>query len=295
MLSLEEQIARGVLMCPRTKQILTRRGDVLCAGEHEYKIIKGVPILLTDKDLIEQYSKPSDPMSLSYAEFDKPKSGFRKMVDNFQDYASRDYRTKQSIAAFETLVKPLGKDAFALSVGGGPRRHHDSFLNVNIGPFPNVDIVADAHMLPFPDNSVDGIFCEAVLEHLRWPHKATAEMFRVLKPGGRIFACTPFMQHYHGYPHHYQNFTLTGHVCMFEDAGYKVTESGVCVGPMVAMVDLATQFASNLTPRFMRRFMYWAVRIPGAWIRMLDKRLNRAHFAFCLASSTYLLAEKPKS
>ena len=63
-------------------------------------------------------------------------------------------------------------------------REHPSLVNVNIGPFPNVDVVADAHHLPYADASVDAIFCEAVLEHLAQPHEAVKEMFRVLPARG---------------------------------------------------------------------------------------------------------------
>jgi ubiquinone/menaquinone biosynthesis C-methylase UbiE len=44
--------------------------------------------------------------------------------------------------------------------------------------------VADAHTLPFPDNSFDAVFCFEMLEHVFDPQKALSEMLRVLKPGG---------------------------------------------------------------------------------------------------------------
>ncbi len=43
----------------------------------------------------------------------------------------------------------------------------------------------DAMDLPFPDNSFDRIICAEVLEWVKDPHKAIAEMYRVLKPGGK--------------------------------------------------------------------------------------------------------------
>jgi ubiquinone/menaquinone biosynthesis C-methylase UbiE len=58
-------------------------------------------------------------------------------------------------------------------------------VNVNIGPFPKVDVVADAHLLPYADGSVDAIFCEAVLEHLAEPGQSVREMHRVLRRGGK--------------------------------------------------------------------------------------------------------------
>ena len=45
---------------------------------------------------------------------------------------------------------------------------------------------ADAHELPFPDASFDTVFAHAVLQHVKEPLRALAEMHRVLKPGGTV-------------------------------------------------------------------------------------------------------------
>jgi SAM-dependent methyltransferase len=47
------------------------------------------------------------------------------------------------------------------------------------------------YALPFRDNSFDAVFSHALLEHLKEPVRASAEMKRVLKPGGRLGVCTP--------------------------------------------------------------------------------------------------------
>lgn len=44
--------------------------------------------------------------------------------------------------------------------------------------------VADICALPFPDNSFDAAYCNAVLAHLQHPEQAVRELYRVLKPGG---------------------------------------------------------------------------------------------------------------
>ncbi|MDR4468488.1 MAG: methyltransferase domain-containing protein [Nitrospira sp.] len=51
--------------------------------------------------------------------------------------------------------------------------------------------VGSCYALPFEDASFDRVFCHALLEHLATPHKALAEYFRVLKPGGIVGVCSP--------------------------------------------------------------------------------------------------------
>lgn len=44
----------------------------------------------------------------------------------------------------------------------------------------------NAYALPFPDGSLDAVTCERVFQHLDEPDRATAEIARVLRPGGRV-------------------------------------------------------------------------------------------------------------
>jgi ubiquinone/menaquinone biosynthesis C-methylase UbiE len=167
-------------------------------------------------------------------------------------------------------------------------------VNLNIGPFPNVEVVADAHQLPYADNSVDAIFCEAVLEHLSNPFKAVQEMARVLRPGGEAFVATPFLQAYHGYPHHYQNFTLTGHQHLFSSNGFEIIESGVCVGPIYTIFNLTSKFMRYLLPTIIALPLLAAWNLISLPLRPLDLLLNEHPDAHKLASETYLVARKPQ-
>lgn len=289
------QIEQGILVCPKTGQRLHVSGDqqwlVTEDSAYRYRLLNGqVPILLTDPDSTAEYSSTSKRMNEEYSlkgvqKRNSPFSRLRRFLDS-------DYRTEASKQAFGSLFIDLPDDALCLSIGGGPSRAHGRLLNLNIGPFDNVDIVADAHQLPYADGSVDVIYSEAVFEHLHSPNMAAKEIYRVLKPGKKAFVCTPFMFPYHGYPHHYQNYTMSGHKHLFEAAGMKVIECGTCVGPAYAVTNLVAVFIREYSPgllRFPLRLLWGAI---GVAIRPLDKMIGKRQNAHILAATTYIVAEK---
>ncbi len=206
---------------------------------------------------------------------------------------ARDYRTSASIRASNRIFDGLGSTALCLAPGGGPVRFHSSLVNLNIAPFENVDVIADAHRLPYLDSTVDAMHSEAVFEHLAAPARAAAEMYRVMKPGAMAFVATPFLAQYHGYPHHYQNYTLQGHQQLFADAGFEVVEAGHCVGPVVALTTLVSAFFREYLPRPLNRIAWAAVAGISVLLRPIDRLLEHKPNAHALAATTYALIRKP--
>lgn len=199
----------------------------------------------------------------------------------------------RSAAAQAALQRLLECEGVLVSVGGGPTRIHPRLKNLNILAGRGVDVTATAYRLPFADGTLGGIHCEAVLEHLELPDAAVAEMFRVVAPGGLVFAATPFLQPYHAYPDHYQNYTLRGHVRLFERAGFAILDAGTCVGPTFALMDLAANYARELTPgRVLSRALERIVRLASRVLRLPDIALRHHRNAEKLASSTFVLARR---
>jgi SAM-dependent methyltransferase len=141
-----------------------------------------------------------------------------------------DYRSREAEEAFRKVIEGRSPEALCLAVGGGPSRMHANLVNLNMAAFSNVNVVGDAYGLPYSETAVDAVYCEAVLDHLEFPERAVSEMFRVFRSGGDVFAVTPVMQSFHGYPSHYQNFTLVGHQRLFERAGFHIVAAGVWWG-----------------------------------------------------------------
>ncbi len=110
------------------------------------------------------------------------------------------------------IREALNSNQLTLELGAGC----DSSLNPNLIKTDaylystNIHCLADAHSLPFEDNTFSYVYSLAVFEHLHSPWIAAEEIFRVLKPGGKVYVLTAFMQHLHGYPNHYFNMTVSG-------------------------------------------------------------------------------------
>lgn len=81
------------------------------------------------------------------------------------------------------------------------------WIGLDIQRGKNVSLKADAHYLPFPNESIGMILCGGLLEHVRNPIKVSEEMRRVLKPGSLIYVGVPFRFGVHNYPHDYWRFT----------------------------------------------------------------------------------------
>jgi SAM-dependent methyltransferase len=82
------------------------------------------------------------------------------------------------------------------------------------------DFVEDIHNLSFESDSIDGLFCIATLEHVYDPIKATSEIVRVLKPGGKAFVYAPYIYRYHAHRRDYRDyyrFSKDGWGYMFRD------------------------------------------------------------------------------
>ena len=96
-----------------------------------------------------------------------------------------------------------------------------SYLCFDIdGGHENIDVKADAHSMPFRDETCDCVLATEILEHLKEPEKFIDEVYRVLQPGGVVVATIPFMFHQHANPFDYNRPTreaLRFWFCKYEE------------------------------------------------------------------------------
>lgn len=191
------------------------------------------------------------------------------------------------------LIRQLGPNANILDLGAGNRRRASNVINLEIEATPEVDIIADGHLLPFKDETFDAVISEAVLEHVQSPNRVVSEIYRVLKPGGYICIAVPFLQGYHASPHDYQRWTLPGIVELC--AAFSEIESDACAGPTTALhwifreyIGLICSFGSLLVAKAVSLLVGW-LTFP---LLLLDMVLSRHKDAHILASAVYFLGKK---
>ncbi len=83
-----------------------------------------------------------------------------------------------------------------LDIGGGSAHFKDyrpDVVSTDILPFTGIDVVADAHSMPFDADTFSGIVMLDVLHHLQRPVAFLREAARVLRVGGRLAMIEPGM------------------------------------------------------------------------------------------------------
>ena len=147
-------------------------------------------------------------------------------------------------------------------------------------------LVADGHALPFADATFEGVWVQAVLEHVLEPGVVAGEIARVLVAGGLVYADTPFMQQVHEGAYDFTRFTKSGHRWLFR--GFEEIASGAVGGPGASLIWAIRYFVRALTGSGK---LATAVSLAFFWLRFLD-RLARAPESEDGACGLYFLGRK---
>ena len=264
----------GLISCPVHGELLTSRGDewVAPGSGRTYRTIRGVPVLRDGPEPVQ-------------APFDHASNPVHPDLWHW-------------MRSFDGHVLFLG--------AGASDERAEQVVEVEYNLFRNTDVLADAHHLPFRD----GVFAAAValnvFEHLREPHRAAAEIHRVLRPHGEVMIHTAFLQPLHEAPHHYYNATEFGVANWFADFSDVMCEVSPNFNPafnlswlMSETLDCVTQ---ALGVREGERFANLTVREAAAfWRTRRQSDFTRAllalpdHMVRRLAGGFQLKARKPLS
>ena len=152
-------------------------------------------------------------------------------------------KTKSNCKKFIKEVSKNESNPKILVIGGATKGLGTSLLwdnkkfeihSVDIMFSKNIDLICDAHYLPLKSNYYDGVWIQAVLEHVVEPIKVVKEIHRVLKNKGAVYAETPFMQQVHAGPTDFTRYTVLGHRFLFKD--FSAISIGGNKGPELVFV-----------------------------------------------------------
>ena len=190
---------------------------------------------------------------------------------------------------FDYLNK-IPKGSRILNVGSGKTRLRDDIINLDIQYHPNVDIVTDAHLLPFEDNYFDCVVCNAVLEHTLKPWVVAGEVQRVLKVGGIACVQSPFLEAVHD-EYDYFRFTLKGLKSLFPEL--KEIRSGISGSPSQILADLLRMYPVMI---FENTFLVSPVKFVMSWIakpfQWLDFLIRGRPSIYSYARAFYFIGKK---
>jgi SAM-dependent methyltransferase len=165
------------------------------------------------------------------------------------------------------------------------------FYETDVTFGPRLKVICDAHDLPFKDGTLDGVVVQAVLEHVADPARAVEEARRVLRPGGLVYAETPFLQPAHATPYDFQRYTFVGHRRIFRQ--FDEIEFGAVGGPAQALAQCYQHCLLSVSSnRAIRAALYLFGRWSAFWLKYLDYYFLRQKHAVHAASGLYFMGSK---
>lgn len=288
------QEAFTVLRCPRTGGALEfGQGAVVSVADgHEYKTVGGVPVLIDfENSVFDAHEYADRPRGAK-----KPRNLMQRIFARMRAATRVDKR--ETIENYRFLADELTRSSAPVKVlvvgGGGRGRGADPIYdNPQIKVFgfdvyrgEAIQFIADGHNIPVHDDTFDAVIIQAVLEHVLDPRQVVEEIWRVLKPGGLVYAETPFMQQVHMGAYDFTRYTESGHRFLFRK--FERIRSGSNGGPGTVLRWSLQYLASGLFRT------YRAGKVAGLlffWLDYLD-RLVPERFAVDGASGVFFLGRK---
>ncbi|WP_295543366.1 class I SAM-dependent methyltransferase [uncultured Thiohalocapsa sp.] len=172
--------------------------------------------------------------------------------------------TRALLSHFPSADHP-GQPMLDIGCGDGAHRpvcEHAGFRYVGLDyDSAKADILADAHLLPFRDQTFQFVISIAVLHYLHFPLQAMREVYRVLKPGGVFIGNVAFLEPFHGTLYHHTHW---GTEHSLRQGGLEVRH----LGPTPDWPVLTAQAEMGLFPR-MPPILPRAIVAPVQWLHRL--------------------------
>ena len=289
-----------LLACPECHAPLKRQDQQLtCSSCNRYYAIQnGIPVLFHhDSSAVRESGEAYYIQEDTSAMMQRVKRSpiLKKVKSFFSDVPIYKHSITGSREAWEERclhqcgIGRLDEKDFILNLGSGVQviQQKAQFIEFDIAPHQNVHVVGDGHYLPFQDSSLSGVCILSVLEHVPQPWKIAEEIYRVLKPGGFVFAYTPFIFPYHGAPHDYFRYTNNGLRAIFRAFQEIACFTDQC--PTRAMIIATAEYWAHFSNH---RVVSSLLRTASAWLlspfMFVDYYLRKKNNPTIVTGFTYL-------
>lgn len=200
---------------------------------------------------------------------------------------------ENAVSAFGSALAP---GARVLDAGAGECQYSGYFqatrytaVDLGVGDatwsYGGLHAVADLLALPFPDGTFDAALNVVTLEHVTNPAKVVEELYRCLRPGGRLLLVTPLEWEEHQQPHDYFRYTRFGLRHLTRQAGFVEVQ----VEPVGGFFRLLSRRLMNSVQFFpgllavLPAFFFGPLALALPLLDSLDKRRDFTLGHICLA------------
>ncbi len=259
-----------LLRCPKTGASLKKISAKKLVSDNkekiEYEIINRYPILVD----FEHSILSKETTMFRRAKSVIQRTNYKGLNKSLKKLVSPNKKiTIENVNEILTRLNSSNSESKVLIIGGGAvgqgmdsvyEEEFVQLISFDIYASPYVQFVADAHKIPLPENYFDCVIIQAVLEHVLEPNVVVSEIYRVLKPGGLVYAETPFMQHVHEGAYDFTRFTESGHRYLFRH--FEKIKSGTNGGPgtqLLWSIDFffRSLFRSRMVGKFFKTAFFW--------------------------------------
>lgn len=226
-----------------------------------------------------------------------------KITKIFKTPSQRIWTKKSKKLIKKILVEnnPDEHNKYVLNMGSGNEKffrkiysNYNELIRIGLPHDGKIDIYGDAMDFPVKDDSIDLLLSSSVMEHIENPEKCAAEIYRIIKPGGKIYFEIPFIRAYHMAPVDYQRYTIQGIEQLFKRHGFDMIEKGICSGPFNGIILLWIDFLISITPKgfkFITRFFWSWFLHPLKYLDRLVENRKSSNYTAC---NFYYYGRKPE-
>lgn len=294
------QWLQPLLQCPVCKMDLQRtQAELACVRGHSFPIVDGIPVLIDEGESIFSLSDFTTKSETFYRENTTPFwRAAKRLAQKFVPDILENLRSKQNYDKLSELLASRAKPVVLIlgggTVGAGMEEFiatpHFRLIESDVAFAPRTAFIMDGHGIPLKDGSCDAVVAQGVLEHVIEAEQVVAEIHRVLKPNGLVYAETPFMQGGHFTPYDFRRYTAIGHRCLFRD--FTTVSEGMSMGPAAAALWNFKNLIIMVTPTRRGKSIASILAHAFFFIRYIDRFLIDRRSAWDGASLFYFLGEK---